>query len=142
MSGSGSLGQLGSGGAALVRGRRVGGINADVEAGLLELLFYVNLARLDERHQVAAHPGDLRDGHAALAEVKGLPGEMRGGSFAIDRGGIAVGALQAKLVGDSAYSRVDLQGLAEALVEGVGDVGGEVYGPWTGGTAGSQAGFH
>ncbi|ACO31885.1 hypothetical protein ACP_1774 [Acidobacterium capsulatum ATCC 51196] len=34
-------------------------INRDVEAGLMKLLFDVDLARLLQQQQVAAHPGNL-----------------------------------------------------------------------------------
>ena len=54
-----------------------------MEAGLLELLFDVDLALVDEGLQVGAHPGDLREGEAAFSDVDGLAGEVRGGGVAV-----------------------------------------------------------
>lgn len=92
----------------IVCGRQVALVDADVEAGLLELLFDVNLALLHEREQVTAHPGDLGEREAVLCEIHGLAGEVRGGGVAFGRGGVSVGAEETVLELDSADGGVDL----------------------------------
>jgi len=108
-------------------GRRGGGqiffVDADVEAGLLELLFDVDLAFLNERKKVAAHPGDLGAGEAVLGEVDGLAGEMRRGGVALGGGGVAVDAHETLLELDGANGGVDLQGRVEASVVSAGEIG-------------------
>lgn len=51
-------------------------VDADVKAGLTELLFDVDFAEVDEGLEVGSHPGDLGSGEAALGDVDGLAGEV------------------------------------------------------------------
>jgi len=90
-------------------GRRVAAVDGDVEAGLVELLFDVDFAGGLQREQPGAHPGELREGHALLADVDGGTGEMRRSDVAIRGGGVAVDRDQGALVLDGADSGVDLQ---------------------------------
>lgn len=59
-----------------VGGRQIFLVDADVEARLLKLLFHIDLAFLNQREKVTAHPGDLGAGEAMLCDIDGLPGEM------------------------------------------------------------------
>ena len=54
--------------------RQVLSVDTDVEAGLLKLFFYVNLAFLDEREKVAAQPGDFGERETMFCDVDGLAG--------------------------------------------------------------------
>ena len=89
-------------------------VNGDVEAGLLELLFDIDLALVDEGLKVGAEPGDLDAGEAALGDVDGLAGEVWGGGVAGGGCGVAVGADQALLNRDGADGGVDLERCMEA----------------------------
>ncbi len=109
--------------------REVALVDADVEAGLLELLLDVDLARLDERQEIAAKPGDLRHGEAVLGDVDGLAGEMGRGGVAFGGSGVAVDVDEVLLELDGADGGVDLQGRLEAGVELAGELGEEVRGP-------------
>lgn len=51
-------------------------VNTDVKAGLLELLFHIDLAFLNERQKVAAHPCDFCAGETAFGEINGLAGKV------------------------------------------------------------------
>ena len=79
-----------------------------MEAGLLELLFDVDFALLDERQKVAAHPGDLGERESMLCEIHGLAGEVRGGGIPFGGCGVAVGAQKSLLELDRTDGGVDL----------------------------------
>ena len=100
-----------------------------MEAGLLELLFDVDLALLDERQQVAAQPCDLGEGEAVLGDVDGLAGEMGRGGVAVGGSGVAVGAEEMLLELDGADGGVDLERRVEAGVVGAGHGGEKLRGP-------------
>lgn len=104
-------------------------VDADVEAGLLELFLHVDLALLDEGQKVAAKPGDLGEAESVLGEVDGLAGEVGGGGVAFGGGGIAVGAEEALLELDGADRGVDLEGSVEAHIVSAGQGGEELRGP-------------
>ncbi len=103
-------------------------VDADVEAGLLELLFDVEFALLDEGEEVGAEPGDLGEGEAVLGDVDGLAGEVGRGGVAFGGCGVAVGVEEALLELDGADGGVDLErGLEAGEVlagEGVEEEGG------------------
>ena len=106
-------------------------VDADVEAGLLELFLDVDFALLDEREKVAAEPGNLGEAHAVLGEVDCLAGEVRRGGIAFCRSGVAVGTEQTLLELHGADGGVDLQRCVEAHVVGAGHGGEELCGPGT-----------
>ena len=108
------------------RGGDVAAVDADVEAGLLELLFDVDLALVDERLEVGPHPCDLGDGEAVLGDVDGLAGEVRRGGAAGGGRGVGVAALEPLLELDGAHGGVDLQRQVEAVVMVAGEGGEEV----------------
>ena len=111
-------------------GRQVGLVDADVEAGLLELLFDVDLAILNQRRQVGAHPCDLWQGKAALGDVHGLAGEVRGGGYRRRRGRrLPLVSRQALLELDRADGGVDLERGVEAGVVVAGHIREEARGP-------------
>jgi hypothetical protein len=100
-----------------------------VEAGLLELLFDIDLALLHEREKIAAHPGDLGEGEAVLRDIDGLPGEVRGCGVTFGRRGVAVDVHQVLLELDGADRGVDLQIGVEVGVVRAGQRGEELRGP-------------
>lgn len=106
-------------------------IDADVKTGLLELFFNVDLSFLDQRKQVAAHPGYLGKGKAVFSKVNRLTGEMRGGGVTFGWSSIAVDTHEALLELNRADGGVDLQGSVEASVVGTGEVGEETGRPGT-----------
>lgn len=112
-------------------GRGVAAIDSDVEAGLVELFFHVDLAGGLQGQEPGAHPGDFRNRQALLADVDGGAGEMGRGHVAIGGSGVAVDFHQGTLEGDSADSGVDLQRTAVAGVVDAGEVGEEAGGPRT-----------
>src|ERR1700679_3093141 len=65
-------------------------VDADMEARLLKLLFYVDLAFLHEGQKVGTKPGDLGEGETMLGDVDGLPCEMRRSSVPFCRSRIAI----------------------------------------------------
>ena len=89
-------------------GRKILFVHTDVKAGLLELLFHVDLALLHERQKVASQPCDLSERQAVLGDVDRLSGEVRGGGLALCRGRIAVDVQQVLLEFDGADGGVDL----------------------------------
>ena len=97
-------GEGGAGGCS----RGIAFVDADVEAGLLELLFDVDLTLLDEGLEVGAHPGNLGEGEAMLCNVDCLAGEVRRGGVARGGCGVGVAAFQVLLELDSAHGGVDL----------------------------------
>jgi hypothetical protein len=56
--------------------RQVLFVDADVEAGLLKLLFDIDFTLLNERQELASQPGDLRERKSMFGDINGLPGEM------------------------------------------------------------------
>jgi hypothetical protein len=100
-----------------------------VKAGLLELLFDVDLAFLNKRKKVAAHPGDLSAREAVLGEVDGLAGEMRRGGVTVGGSGVAVDAHEMLLELYSADGGVDLQRSVEAGVVSAGEISKKTSGP-------------
>ena len=107
-------------------------VDADVKAGLLKLFFDVDLALADERLEVGAEPGDLGSGESAFGDVDGLAGEVRRGGVAGGGCGVAVGADQALLDGESADGGVDLERGVEGGVVVAGQDGEEFRGPGSG----------
>ncbi len=97
-------------------------VDADVEAGLLKLLFDIDLALLDKRQQIAAQPRDLGEREAMLGDVDSLAGEMRRSGIAFGRSCVAVDVHQMLLEFDGANSGVDLQRRVEVGVVGAGQV--------------------
>jgi hypothetical protein len=83
-------------------------VDADVEAGLLELLFYVNLALLHEGEKIAAEPRDLGERQSVFGDVDGLTGEVRRRRVPLCWGGITVDVHQMLLEFNRAHRRVDL----------------------------------
>lgn len=110
---------------------RIAAIDGDVEAGLVELLFNVDLAGGLEGQQPGAHPGKLRDGHALLADVDGGAGEVRGCDIAVGGGGVAIDFEEGALESDGADGGVDLEGAVETGVVGAGEVREEIGRPGT-----------
>ena len=93
-------------------GRRGGGkiffVDADVKAGLLELLFDVDFSLLHQRQKVAAQPGDLGEREAVLGDVDSLTGEVGRGGVAFGWGRVAIDVHQVLLEFDGADGGVDL----------------------------------
>ena len=112
------------------RGRGVAAVDGDVEAGLVKLLFDIDLAGGLQRQEPGAHPGKLRKGHALLADVDGGAGEVRGGNVAVGGGGVAVDCKERALELDGADGGVDLEGAMETRIVAAGEVGEEVGRPW------------
>jgi hypothetical protein len=110
-------------------GRRVAAIDGDVEAGLVELLFHIDLAGGLKRQQPGAHPGKLREGHAFFADVDGGAGEVRGGDIAVGGGGVAVHLEESALELDGTDGGVDLKRVVEARVVAAREVSEEVGSP-------------
>lgn len=104
-------------------------VDADVKAGLLELLFNINLAFLHERQKIAAQPGDLGEGEAVFRDVDGLTGEVGRGCVALSRGCVAVDVHEMLLEFDGADSGVDLQRCVEVGVVCAGDGSKEFCSP-------------
>jgi hypothetical protein len=69
-----------------------------VEAGLLEFLLNVDLARVFQCEQAAAHPRHLLPAQALLGDVYGGSGQMRTYDVAFGRRGISVDHHQLLLV--------------------------------------------
>jgi len=102
-----------------------------VEAGLLELLFDIDLALLHERKQVATGPGDLGEGEAVFGDVDGLASEVWRGGVAFGGRCIAVDVHKVLLELDGADGGVDLQGSVKVRVVGAGHRSEELRGPGT-----------
>ncbi len=130
--GEGAGGAAGGDGVPVGGGRSVEAVDADVEAGLLELFLDVDLSGLHEGKEIAAHPGDLRQAHAALGEVDGLACEVRRGGVAFGWGGVAVEVDEVLLELDGANGGVDLERFVEAASEVARDVTEELRGPGAG----------
>ena len=111
--------------------RQVFLVDADVEAGLLELFFDIDLALLHERQQIAAQPRNLGEREAVFSEIDRLAGEVRGCGFALCGSGIAVSAEQTLLELNGADGGVDLQRRVEAGVVSAGQRGQKLRGPGT-----------
>ena len=110
--------------------RRVAAVDRDVEAGLVELLFHVDLAGGLQGQEPGTHPRDLGLGQALLADVDGGSRQVRRGEISVSGGGVAVHQHQGPLEIDGPYGRVDLQRAVEALIVAAGQVAEEVRGPW------------
>lgn len=104
-------------------------VDADMKAGLLELLFDVDLAALDEGKQISAEPCDLGERETMFREVDGLSGEMGRGDIALGGCGVAVGALETELKLDGANGGVYLEGGVEVGVVRDGQGGEELCRP-------------
>jgi hypothetical protein len=103
-----------------------------VEAGLLELLFDIDLAKVDEGLKVSAHPGDFETCEATFGDVDGLAGEVRRGGVAPGGRGVAVGVDEALLESDGADGGVDLEWRVEGGVVVAGEDAEEGGGPGAG----------
>ncbi len=104
-------------------GRRHGSlirvVNGDVEAGLQELLFDIDMAGLLQRQQPGTHPGHFLPAHAVFGNIDGSTSEMRADDIALRRGSIAVDVDQLLLKLDRAHRRTDIERMAELGVVGV-----------------------
>ena len=104
-------------------------VHADVKAGLLELLFHVNLALLHEGQKVAAQPGDLGEGETVLGDVDGLAGKVRRRRVAFRRSRVAIDMHQMLLEFDRPDGGVDLERGMEVRVVGAGQRGEKLSSP-------------
>ena len=90
-------------------GRRIALVDRDVEAGLLELLFNIDLAcRLQGREPVT-HPANFLPAHPFLGNVDGGSGEVRANDIAFGRRRISIHGHQVLLVGYGAHGRADFK---------------------------------
>ena len=110
------------------RGLRRGGlgitpVDRDVEAGLAEFLFHVELAGLHERQQVGAHPVLFLAADSLLGYIDAGAGEVGAGDVALGRRGIAVDAHQVLLEIDGSHRRTDFERAMEELCVGSRQVG-------------------
>ena len=98
-------------------------VHRDVEAGLAELLFHIDLALLLEGCEPCSQPADFTSGQAFFGDVDGTTGKVGRGDIAIRSGGVAVDVAQAALVFHGANGGGDLD---ERAAELPGVSGGEV----------------
>src|ERR1700745_180503 len=87
-----------------------------MKAGLIELLFYVNLSGSLQRQQIGTHPGYLRHRQSSFGYVDGCAGKVRRGDITFSRRSIAIHFDQMPLIFDRAHSGIDLQRTMEAGV--------------------------
>src|SRR6202034_4174798 len=109
--------------------RHVRPVDRDVEAGLLKLLFHVDLARRLQWQQIGTHPRNFRWGEPLLRDIHGLAGQMRRSDITLCWRGVPVDMQQMALVRDGPHRRVDLQRRMESLVVDASEIPQETAGP-------------
>lgn len=102
--------------------RRVGFVDRNMEAGLLELFFHIQPATVLQVSKNGPHPGNLMLRHAFLAYVDGLPGEVGRRCISKSRGRIAVVTRQMPLEIYRAYSGGNEERMSKNAVMGARNV--------------------
>lgn len=84
-------------------------VDADMEAGLLKLLFYVDLTLLHQGQKIGTKPCDLGERETMLGDIDRLTGKVRRGDIPFGRGRISIDVYQVLLEFNRTDGRVDLQ---------------------------------
>lgn len=104
-------------------------VHADVETGLLKLLFHVDLILLYEGQQISAKPRDLGEREAVLGDVDRLTGEVGRSDIPFRRGRVSIDVYQVLLEFNRTNGRVDLQGSVEMGIVCASQGGKKLCGP-------------
>ncbi len=126
--GPAGVGLGGMAGSGVVRGKVVF-VDGDMEAGLLEFFFHVDLAGGFDGEQVAAHPGHLGAAQVVFGNVDGGAGKVRADNVAQGRRGVAVYLHQSLLVLNRSDCGADFKRPVELCIVRCGEVGEESRGP-------------
>lgn len=110
---------------------RVGLVDGDVEAGLVELFFHVDLSGFLERQEVGPHPRDFGERQAFLGDVNGCAHEVRRGDIARGRSGVTVNQDETALELNGAHGGVYLKRTVKADPVRMGRIGEKDCSPAT-----------